>query len=150
MEKGEFASGATRVTADGPIGGVLRLESPEMGRWSLGASVPLSGFIVPAMRSASGQWSTGVAIASIGSEVNLRLALRDESGMVVLGGEKMLPLGPNEQISQLLDDLFAEAETQEFRGTLTVTAQGGEIVGAVLQIGPKPHELISPPVKEVK
>jgi hypothetical protein len=110
----------------------------------------MSGFIVPVMRSASGQWSTGVAIGSAGSRVDLTLTLRDEFGVVISGGERTLALGPNEQISRLLEELFPEAETAEFRGALTVTAEGGEIVGAALQIGSKPGQVAVLPVKELR
>jgi hypothetical protein len=108
------------------------------------------GFIVPVMRSASGQWSTGVAIGSVGSQVNLRLVLRDESGVAVTGGGAMLDLGPNEQVSRMLEELFPEADTREFRGTLTVTAEGGEIIGSALQIGSRPSQLAVLPVKEMR
>jgi hypothetical protein len=50
----------------------------------------------------------------------------------------------------LLEELFAEAETQEFRGALTVTAEGGEIIGSALQIGSKRGQVAALPVKEVR
>jgi hypothetical protein len=149
-KKDEFISGTARVSGDGPIAGTLRIESPEIGTWSVGASLPMPGFIVPVTRSVSGRWSTGVAIASVGSEENLTLVLRDESGVEVSGGEATLVLGPNEQASRQLEELFPEAETQEFRGTLTVTAEGGEIIGSALRIGTNPGNVAALPVKELK
>jgi hypothetical protein len=149
-KKGEFMSGTVRVSGAGPIAGVLRIESPEIGTWSVGSSLPMLGFLVPVMRSASGGWSTGVAIASAGSRVDLTLTLRDEFGVVISGGERTLALGPNEQISRLLEELFPEARTEEFRGTLTVTAEAGQILGSALQIGSRPGQLAVLPVKELR
>lgn len=93
---------------------------------------------------------TPVVKVGLGSGVNLRLALKDEFGAIFTGGETTLDLGPNEQVSRPLEELFPEAETQELRGMLTVTAEGGKVVAVALQVRSRPGRVVALPVKELR
>src|SRR5206468_2476933 len=82
------------------VGGVLRYSVPALGTAGVGASEPVEGFIAPVSRDARGDWSTGVAIASIGNPVTLSLTLRDESGKPVAGAEAIVQLRANGHVSR--------------------------------------------------
>jgi hypothetical protein len=143
---GDLVSGSARVTADSPIGGVLRFASPTLGIAGVGASKLLSGFITPAIRSESKGMSTGVAITSPSAPANLTLTLRDPDGLPVAGGQTTLKLAADGQVARFIEELFPDAETSEFSGTLTVVAETGLIAGTALQTGSKPGELTTMPV----
>jgi len=50
----------------------------------------------------------------------------------------------------LLEQLFPEADTHNFKGTLTVKAAGGKIVGTVIEIGLQPGQFTALPVAELR
>ena len=143
---GEPLSGSARVVADNALGGFLRFSAPGLGMAGAEASEPVEGFIAPMSRHAGQSTSTGVAIASIGNPVALSLTLRDENGKPVVGGEAVLELRANGHVSRLLEQLFPEADTHNFKGTLTVKAAGGKIVGTVIEIGLQPGQFTALPV----
>ena len=130
-----LVSGSVKVTGSGPVGGVLKFSSRSLGLVGVGSSAPTAGFIVPMTRSTSGQWSTGLALASTGAPVSVSLTLRNQQGMPVSGGQLELVLRPNGHTARFLEELFPNADTGEFFGTLTVTSEGGNIVGTAIQIG---------------
>src|SRR5207249_5017641 len=101
------------------------------------ASIASDGFIAPVTQSARENSSTGVAIASTGLPVKVTLTLRDEGGVPIPGGGSTFESPANGHLARFLEQLFPEAETREFRGTVTVTAEGGSIVGTVLRFGSK-------------
>ena len=147
---GELLSGSARVVADNALGGFLRFSAPGLGMAGAEASEPMEGFIAPMSRHAGQSTSTGVAIASIGNPVALSLTLRDENGKPVVGGEAVLELRANGHVSRLLEQLFPEADTHNFKGTLTVKAAGGKIVGTVIEIGLQPGQFTALPVAELR
>jgi hypothetical protein len=147
---GELLSGSARVVAESAIGGVLRYSVPALGTAGVGASEPVEGFIAPVSRDARGDSSTGVAIASTGNPVTLSLTLRDESGRPVAGAEAMVELRANGRVSRMLEQLFPGVDTSDFRGTLTVKAVGGKIVGTVLELGSRPGQITALPVAELR
>ena len=59
--RGEVVSGSVRVVSDGPIGGVLRFDLPDIGVAGVGASQPTSDALFPARRLAGGI-STAAAV----------------------------------------------------------------------------------------
>jgi len=143
---GSLVSGSARVHASGAVGGVLSLTSPGLGVAGVGASIPSDGFIAPVTRSATESSSTGVAIASTGLPVKVTLTLRDEKGKPVSGGGATLELSANGHLARYLEQLFPDADTREFRGAVTATAEGGSIVGAVLEFHSKAGQITALPV----
>src|SRR5207247_10503018 len=116
-------------------GGVLTFARPDLGMATVSGSVPMAAFIIPVARSADLKTSTGVAIASAGTAVKLALTLRNESGEPVPGGNVTLDLPSNGHLARYVEELFPQVDLRAFRGTLTVAAQGGGIVGTALQLG---------------
>jgi hypothetical protein len=138
------------VTAGSAIGGVLTVAFPGLGMAGVGASEPAGGFVAPAWRSVTPSSSTAVAIASAGSPVTLTLTLRNERGEPLPGGTATLELRANARVAAFLEQLFPQAESSEFRGTLTVTAAGGDIAGTVLQISGQARQLVPLPVTPLR
>ncbi|PYV18749.1 MAG: hypothetical protein DMG07_03255 [Acidobacteria bacterium] len=143
---GDLLSGSARLTAGSAIGGVLTVALPGLGIAAVGASEPAAGFIAPASRSVTAGSSTAVAIVSAGSPVTLTLTLRNERGEPLSGGTITLELRANGRVAAFLEHLFPQAQSSEFRGTLTATAAGGDIAGIVLQIGGQARQLTTLPV----
>ena len=147
---GALVSGSARVTSDNGIGGVLRFASPALGMAGVGASEAVDGFIAPVSRNAEGNFSTGVAVASIGSPVTLRVTLRNEKGEAVAGGQVTLELRANGHFARFVEQLFPEADTKDFHGTITVSAEGGKIAGTAIQIGGRAGQFTTLPVTELR
>jgi len=145
-----LVSGSVKVTGTGPVGGVLKFSSRSLGLVGVGSSVPTAGFIVPMTRSKSGQWSTGLAIASTGAPVSVSLTLRNQQGKPVSEGQLELVLRPNGHTARFLEELFPNADTGEFLGTLTVTAEGGTIVGTAIRVGFEEGSLATLPVTPLR
>jgi hypothetical protein len=138
-------SGSARVTADGPIGGVLRYNFPGLGLAGVGASDPAAGFLLPVTRNADAGRSTGIGIAAGSSAVNLVFTLRTSAGEPVPGGETRLNLPANGHTARFIHELFPQADTRAFEGTLTVTAEGGLITATGIEIGSTAGEFTTLP-----
>jgi len=67
--------------------------------------------------------------------VSVSLTLRNQQGRPVSGGQLELALRANGHTARFLEELFPNADTGEFLGTVTVTAEGGTIVGTAIQVG---------------
>ena len=52
--RGELVTGSVRVVSDGPIGGLLRFDHPDLGVAGVGASLPISDAIFPVRRQEGG------------------------------------------------------------------------------------------------
>ncbi|MGW8180142.1 MAG: hypothetical protein ACWGQW_15485 [bacterium] len=109
-------------------------------------SVLTSAFITPATRSAVKGLSTGVSITAVDSPVTLSLTLRNQDGEPVVDGEATLQLTGYGHIARFIQELFPNADTENFEGTLTVEAQGGTIAGTAIQLGSAPGEFTTLPV----
>jgi hypothetical protein len=116
----------------------------------VGASEAVDGFIAPVSRNAERNFSTGVAVASIGSPVSVRVTLRNEKGEAVAGGQVTLALRANGHFARFVEQLFPEADTKNFHGTITVSAEGGQIAGTAIQIGGRAGQFTTLPVTELR
>ncbi|MBI2823049.1 MAG: hypothetical protein HYX74_12570 [Acidobacteria bacterium] len=148
--RGSLLSGSARAAASGALGGVLRFALPGLGIAGVGAGTPTRAFIIPVTKSATKKLSTGVAIASAGTAVQVTLTLRRSSADIVAGGQTGLQLKANGHVARFIEELFPGADTAEFEGTLTVTAEGGDIAGAAIQLGTKPGEFTTLPVTPLR
>jgi hypothetical protein len=146
----KLMSGSAQITADGPVGGVLRFNSPALGVAGVGASTSASGFLIPSSRNASRNIHTGVAIASAGSGVDLVFVLRGPAGEPIPGGLTSLALPPNGHVARFIDELFPQADTRDFEGTITVTSAGGTITAMALEIGSRPGEFTTLPASPLR
>jgi len=125
---------AQATTAEGVLGGVLRWTSPA-GTVNTGHSRALAGFITPAMRNSETGLNTELALSSTGSALTLSLTLRDAAGTEIVAGTTQLQLPANGQVIRTIDELFPNADTGDFTGTLTATAEEGTMAAMVTLSG---------------
>ncbi len=126
--RGELVSGSARVVSDGPIGGMLRFEHPDLGVAGVGASPPVSDALFPVRRQEGGI-NTGVALHNLESSPGLlRCDLMREG---VLLDAASIPLEANGQTSWLIDQTFPAADTSAFAGSVRCDAVGEGLFSAV-------------------
>ena len=130
--QGEVVSGSVKVVSDGPLGGVLRFDLPDIGVAGVGASQPTSDAIFPARRQAGGI-STAAAIHNLGEEA-IGVMCRLMSGGVVLE-EVEIPLEANGQEAQFIEEMFTMTDTAGFVGSVRCTApEGGLFTGVAVEL----------------
>ena len=119
--QGEVVSGSVKVVSDGPIGGVLRFDLPDIGVAEVGTSQPVRDALFPARRQAGGI-STAAAIHNTEEEamgVSCRLM---KEGAVL---EKVeIPLEANGQEASFIEEMFTATDTSDFVGLVRCTAPG--------------------------
>jgi hypothetical protein len=142
---GPLTIGWVSAVSDTPIGGTLRFTLPGLGITGIGAAASVNGFIMPVARSVESGFSTGVAVISTETSVNLALTLRDAGGSIVTNGFEQRTLPAGGHIAQFVHELFPNADTREFEGTLTATSESGPIAGIALQLGARPGEFTTLP-----
>lgn len=148
---GPLSVGSARVTANGPLGGVVRFHIPGIGIAGVGESRPLDRFLIPVRRNDTGI-NTGVALQNAGDgPVTISLTLRDKTGTAVPGGTATIRnLVGRGHRARFLDELFPEANTQNFLGTISVEVTGGMVAATALELGSKPGEFTTLPVTPVQ
>ena len=121
-------SGSVKVVSDGPIGGMLRFDLPDIGEAVVGASPPIGDAIFPVRRQEGGI-NTGVAIHNLESSPGLvRCELLREG---VLLDAVSIPLEANGQTSWLIDQAFPNTDTSDFTGSVRCDAVGEDLFSAV-------------------
>ncbi|MDA2929354.1 SBBP repeat-containing protein [Acidobacteria bacterium AH-259-O06] len=145
--EGDLAVGSAVVTSDTTLGGAIRFNISGVGIAGVGASQPLRGFITPVRRK-SGGINTGIAIHNTESQaVTLSFTLRNSQGVEVANGTKTvedLPAGGH--LTQFIDQLFPQAGTSDFEGTLVVQVTDGKVAAAALELGPQAGQFTTLPV----
>ena len=146
------------MTSDNPLGGVIRLSIPEIGLAGVGASQPLSGFIIPVRRKA-GDINTGVAIYNTESTpVQVTLDLHQKTGQITTTGFETLqddeaiatasiddfPAGGH--VAKFINELFPDTDTDNFEGTPVVEVTDREVAATALELGTKPGQFTTLPV----
>ena len=132
--EGVVVSGSVIVVADGPIGGVLRFDIPEIGVAGVGASQPVQDAIFPARRKEGGI-NTGAAIRNLGDDpIVVSCQLMQEGTELE---EKDIPLDGNGQTAKFIQELFTKTDTSDFVGSVRCTAPNGEMfTGVALEMDP--------------
>jgi len=132
--EGDLLVGSAQVSGDGDLGGVIRFNFPGVGSAGFGSSDALTGFISPVQRQAGGL-STGLALHNPGQDpVTLQLTLRDEAGEAVPGGTHTIEEFPSlGHLAKFIEELFQEADTDDFRGTLVVEVTGGRVAASIME-----------------
>ncbi|MBI4471389.1 MAG: hypothetical protein HY646_01900, partial [Acidobacteria bacterium] len=148
--EGPLISGSARVSAATGVGGVLSFSIPGLGIAGVGSSPAMNRFIAPVRRNAPAGLSTGIAITASMLPVTLQLTLRNQGGQRITGGEATLQLAPNGHIARFIQDLFPNANTADFAGTLTVISQSGEVSAMAIELGSRPGEFTTLPVEAVR
>ena len=130
--RGELVSGSVRVVSDGPIGGVLRFDLPGIGVAGVGASHPVRDALFPARRQADGI-STAAAIHNLGEEALVVGCQLMQKGAVL--EEVEIPLAANGQEAQFIEQMFTNADTSDFVGSVRCTAPGeGMFTGVAVEL----------------
>ena len=119
--RGELVSGSVAVAANGPIGGVLRFDLPDIGVAGVGASPPVRDALFPARRQAGGI-RTAAALHNLGEEA-ITVSCRLMSGGMVLEAVE-IDLEANGQKARYIEELFTATDTSDFVGSVRCTAPG--------------------------
>ena len=126
--RGALVSGSVRVVSEGPIGGMLRLDHPDLGVAGVGASPPVSDVLFPVRRQEGGI-TTGVALHNLESSAGLVHCDLMREGVLLDGAS--IPLEANGQTSWLIDQAFPDTDTSDFAGSVRCSAPGGDLFTAV-------------------
>ena len=130
--RGEVVTGSVKVVADGPIGGVLRFGLPGIGVAGVGTSQPVRDAIFPARRQAGGI-STAAAIHNLGEEAMVVSCRLMKEGAVLEEAE--ITLEANGQESLYIEQMFTNAETFDFVGSVRCTApEEGAFTGVAVEL----------------
>ena len=121
--RGVVVSGSVKVVSGGPIGGVLRFDLPGVGTAGVGPSPPVRDALFPA-RNQAGGISTAAAIHNTGKEA-MRVTCRLMKDGAVLE-EVEIHLEANGQEAQYIEEMFTNADTSDFVGSVRCTALPGE------------------------
>ena len=119
---GDGVVGSVRVVSDGPIGGVLRFDIPNIGVAGVGASEALNAAIFPARRMMDGI-NTGAAIRNLESEAATVTCRLMADGQTM--DEAVISLAGNGQSSKFINEIFSSANTDDFEGSVHCTAPAG-------------------------
>ena len=125
---GDGVVGSVRVVSDGPIGGVLRFDIPNIGVAGVGASEAVNAAIFPARRMMDGI-NTGAAIRNLESEAATVTCRLMADGQTM--GEAVISLAGNGQSSRFINEIFSSANTDDFEGSVHCTAPAGSMFTGV-------------------
>ena len=115
-------SGSVKAVSNGPMGGVLRFDLPDIGVAGVGASLPLTDALFPVRRA--GKLNTAAAIRNL-SESELMVSCRLMQAGIVLE-EKEIPLEASGQEAQYIEEMFTNTDTSDFVGSVRCMAPPGE------------------------
>ena len=145
--RGELVTGSVRVVSEGPIGGMLRFEHPDLGVAGVGASPPVSDALFPVRRQEGGI-TTGVALHNLESSAGLVHCDLMREGVLLDGAS--IPLEANGQTAWLIDQAFPGTDTSDFAGSVRCSAPGGDLFTAVaLEMDPGTRIFTTLPVVPV-
>ncbi|HSR51463.1 MAG TPA: hypothetical protein VLV83_11585 [Acidobacteriota bacterium] len=141
--------GSAVVKATSNISGVVRFEIPGAGIAGVGSASPSSAVMAPVRNLAGVQ--TGVAIRNPGIEdIDVELTLKDASGQVIAEGRELISVAAQGRIASFIDELFPDADLEDFQGTICVLALSGEIAVVALELGAQPGEFTTLPVSPIE
>ncbi len=121
---GDVLAGSARVSSDGLVSGVLRFDISGVGVAGVPEGGVLNGAIAPVRRLPSGL-SSGIALVNPGNDaIEVNLSLR-QNGVEVDDGSSTVLVASNGRFSLFLEQLFPDADTSDFAGTVVITADGG-------------------------
>ena len=145
--RGALVSGSVRVVSEGPIGGMLRFEHPDLGVAGVGASPPVSDVLFPVRRQEGGI-TTGVALHNLESSAGLVHCDLMREGVLLDGAS--IPLEANGQTAWLIDQAFPDTDTSDFAGSVRCSAVGEGLFSAVaLEMDPGTRIFTTLPVVPV-
>ncbi len=132
-DEGGVLTGSMTVSSDTPVSAVVRFDLRGTGITGVGTSPRLREAIAPVRRD--GNLSSGVAVRNTElAAQTIDLTLKDESGLVVPGGEASRHIEPGGRTAEFIEQLFPEADTTHFKGEICIRARGGQIAVIVLEL----------------
>ncbi len=138
-------SGSAEVVSDGDVAGVIRFLSPGVGIAGVGSSPVGASMIAPVRRK--GALSTGVAIRNtLQGEQVVDLSLKNQDGVQVPNGSAQVTIPGQGQLARFLEQLFPEADTQNFQGTICVRSSNGRLAVVAIELGSEAGEFTTLPV----
>ena len=138
-------AGSAEVVSDGDVAGVIRFRSPGVGIAGVGSSQVASSVIAPVRRK--GDLSTGVAIRNtLPSELVVDLSLKQQDGTEIPNGSAQVTIPGQGHIARFLEELFPEAATQDFEGTICVRSSNGRLAVVAIELGSEAGEFTTLPV----
>ena len=148
---GSLAVGSALVSASNDLGGVVRFSIPGTGIAGVGASQPVSGFLTPARRQLGGI-NTGIAIQNTEDHpVELHLQLVTKDGEEVAGATLLIEDFPAQgHLAAFINELFQEADLDDFTGSLIVRVEGGEVAATALELGSQAGQFTTLPVTPLR
>ena len=121
--RGDLVMGSVRVVSEGPIAGMLRFDHPGLGVAGVGASLPVRDAIFPVRRQEGGI-TTAAAIHNLGEEaMGVTCQLMKEGAVLE---EAEISLAANGQEARYIEEMFTNAETSDFVGSVRCMAPGEE------------------------
>ena len=130
--RGELMTGSVKAVASGPFGGVLRFNATTIGVAGVGAGRPVHDALFPVRRQADGI-NTGTAIRNLAPEALMMTCHLMQNGEVLESVE--IPLGANGQKAQFIHEMFPDADTSDFTGSVRCTAhESRRFTGVALEM----------------
>ena len=124
-------TGSVTVISEGSIGGVLRFDLPGIGVAGVEPANP-SGCHLPGRRQADGI-STAAAIHNLGEEAMVVSCQLMKDGAVL--EEEEIPLEANGQDARFIEQIFTNADTSDFVGSVRCTAsEEGSFTGVAVEL----------------
>ncbi len=130
--RGDLTTGSVKVVADGPIGGFLRFDHPEIGVAGVGASEAVQDAIFPARHQIRGI-RTGMAIRNLTKNAIKVTCQLMRAGRAL--EEQEISIAGNGQTAQFIHELFAKTITSDFEGSVRCTVPDiGRFTGLALEM----------------
>ncbi len=144
---GSVTVGSVVVLSDRLVGGIVRFTIAGVGIAGVGSSPPLAQFVVPVRKTADGI-NSGLAIRNAESTaVQLELTLVKADGTTVVNGTRTIAdFPPSGHLSKSIDELFPDATTDNFEGSVRVAVTGGKVSAVALEYGTAVGEFTTLPV----
>ena len=126
--RGALTSGSVRVVSDGYIGGFLRFDSMAVGVAGVGAAQPVNDALFPARRKEGGI-NTGAAVRNLEAEA-VTMTCHLIQGRDVLATTPVQLAGGGQK-ARFINELFPDADTSDFEGSVRCTAPEGKMFTGV-------------------
>ena len=131
---GRIVDGSVWVSSDEEVSGVIRFRQDGILTGIAGVSPSSPGTRLITSVRREGTVNTGIAILNTTAEkVRVSLELKDESGEVLEPAVK--DLKPMARIAEFIDTLFPGTDTKEFRGSVCMETDGGQVAVIAIEQG---------------
>ena len=141
--------GAARIEADQGIVGRLEMTGPEIGALTMAPSAIMEAFIAPVARDVAQGITTEVSVHNPGPATEIRWVLREANGVPTPGGSAVSNIPENGRMGSSIEELFPDADTDDFRGTLTAEVSEGAVAVVLLQRSNDPTGTLVVPVTPI-